>query len=167
MVSKVFWVDVRCDDYSPTVFPFGSSPRLMAYAAASFRLAESVLLRMLLRWLPSVLTLMDSFSAISRSILPAGTSPSTSTSRWVNPSGYAEARTGRSRAGRPQNPSDDERLSGWVRTKRNSDNEKAVPSGSGSGNEPSGNSLFGQKRSLSHLFRNQRFSRFWRRLEQP
>ena len=70
MASKVFWADVRCDDYSPAGPPSGSSLRLMAYAAASFRLAESVLLRMLLRWLPLVLTLMDSSSAISRSILP-------------------------------------------------------------------------------------------------
>ena len=57
--------------------------------AASVRLAVSVLFRMLLTWLPTVFMLMKRSSPISRSDFPPQINCSTSTSRWVNPSGNA------------------------------------------------------------------------------
>ena len=62
--------------------------------AASVRLAVLVLFMMLETWLATVLSVMISSSAISRLLLPAATSRSTSISRGLKPSGYSGARSG-------------------------------------------------------------------------
>ena len=72
----------QCTPPESLVRPFKA-----AYVAASVRLAVAVLLSMLLTWLPTVLKLMQSSSAISRSVLPAATNRMTYTSRKVSPSG--------------------------------------------------------------------------------
>src|SRR6185369_10828344 len=60
---------------------------LIANAAASVRLVERVLLRMLRTWLATVLRLTNSSSAIWRLLLPAATKLKTWASRSLKPAG--------------------------------------------------------------------------------
>src|SRR6185369_4462901 len=60
---------------------------LIANAAASVRLVEWVLLRMLRTWLATVFGLTNSSAAICRLLLPAATKLNTWTSRSLKPAG--------------------------------------------------------------------------------